>query len=58
MFSKMLRSLFIMTALVFLAATTAIAQKDIRTERVQFKIGFLFQTVFQIFCTQAFQLVL
>jgi hypothetical protein len=39
MFSKMLRSLFIMTALVFLAATTAIAQKDIRTERVQFKKG-------------------
>jgi hypothetical protein len=39
MFNKMLRSLFIMTALVILAATTAIAQKDIRTERVKFKKG-------------------
>jgi hypothetical protein len=39
MFSKMLRSLFIMTALVFLAATTAIAQKDIRTRAIFFENG-------------------
>ena len=39
MFSKMLRSLFIMTALVILTAATAIAQKDIRTERIKFKKG-------------------